>query len=117
MIVGCGGSSSGGAETGCLGETGGSGIGSVGAESVRVSGVIEIESQTRVDSDTADDLRLSQATSNNCDDEAQSLPVTGISGGYLSPVSGDYPVRQGENFQFTFKTDHQDYYTANRGKR
>lgn len=112
VIVGCGGSSSGGAETGCLGETGGSGIGSVGAESVRVSGVIEIESQTRVDSDTADDLRLSQATSNNCDDEAQPLPVTGVSGGYLSPVSGSYPVLQGEDFQFNFEADNQDYYTA-----
>lgn len=88
VIVGCGGSSSGSADTGCLGDTEGSGIGSVGAESVTVSGVIEIESQTRVDSDTADDLRLNQATSNNCDDEAQSLPVTGVSGGYLSPVSG-----------------------------
>ncbi|EDM46466.1 Subtilisin-like serine protease [Marinobacter algicola DG893] len=112
VIVGCGGSSSSGADAGCLGENGGSAIGSVGAESVGVSGVIEIESQTHVDSDTADDLRLSQATSNNCDDEAQSLPVTGVSGGYLSPVSGGYPVRQGEDFQFTFEADNQDYYTA-----
>lgn len=113
VIVGCGGgSSSGSADTGCLGDTERAGIGSVGAESVMVSGVIEIESQTRVDFDTADDLRLNQATSNNCDDEAQSLPVTGVSGGYLSPVSGSYPVRQGEDFQFTFEADNQDYYTA-----
>lgn len=118
VIVGCGGSSGGGGSD-CLGEQGNIGISSVGAESVQVSGVIEIESQTRIDSDTADDLRLGQTTSNNCDDEAQSLPVTGVSGGYLCPVSGTYPTREGEEFQFDFEVDNQDYYAADlrRGDR
>lgn len=112
VIVGCGGGSSGGGGSDCLGELDNAGIGSVGTGSVNVSGVIEIESQTRIDSDTADDLRLSQASSNNCDDEAQPLPVTGVAGGYLSPVSGTYPAREGEDFQFDFEVDTQDYYVA-----
>ncbi|MCA1807538.1 MAG: hypothetical protein LC687_06805 [Actinobacteria bacterium] len=77
-----------------------------------LAGVIDIESQTRVDSDTADDLRLDQFASNDSDGEAQPLPVTGIAGGYLSPDSGTYPVREGESFQFDFESDPQDYYTA-----
>lgn len=88
------------------------GGGSDAAEPVSVSGVIEIESQTRIDSDTADDLRINQFTSNNRDDEAQSLPVTGIAGGYVSSAAGSYPVRSGDDTRFDFEADEQDYFSA-----
>ncbi|MBS8240604.1 hypothetical protein DYI22_08795 [Marinobacter lipolyticus] len=114
FLVGCGGGGGGSSSSssGCLGETANIGESTIGASAVQVSGVIEIESQTRVDVDTADDLRLNQASSNNCDDEAQLLPVTGIVGGYLSAETGTYPFRAGDNAQFDFEADNQDYYAA-----
>lgn len=112
ILGGCGGGGSDAPETGCLGEISTFSKGASSAESVSVSGVIEIESQTRIDSDTADDLRISQFTSNNCDDEAQSLPVTGIAGGYLSSTEGSYPVRSDGSARFDFYADKQDYFNA-----
>jgi serine protease len=109
VIAGCGGGSSDRSLSGCLGQTAfaiGSGV---EPSAVSVSGVIEIESQTRVDSDTSDDLRLNQAVSNNCDTEAQPLPVTGVAGGYVSATSGIYPDT---GQQLDFAQDVQDYYTA-----
>lgn len=117
-LIGCGGGGGSGdgddnsVQSGCLGELQGLSVGQVSAAAFGVSGVIEIESRTRVDSDTADDLRLGQATSNDCDNEAQALPVTGVAGGYLSSGSGSYPLRAGESVPFGFESDTQDYYTA-----
>ncbi len=110
-LAGCGGGG-GSASTGCLGEFSSFSQSAVTTQSVSVSGVIEIESQTRIDSDTADDLRINQSTSNNCDDEAQRLPVTGVVGGYLSPLAGTYPARSGESTRFDFEQDSQDYFNA-----
>lgn len=76
-----------------------------------VSGIITIESRTRVDSDTADDSRVSEAVSNNSQASAQLLPTTGTVGGYLSFTSGSYP--NGGEFTFNYVIDSQDYYRIN----
>lgn len=110
VIAGCGGGSGGSqSASACLGESP-STLGTNGQPlAVSVSGTIAIESQTRIDSDTSDDIRLNQATSNNCDTESQALPVTGVAGGYVSATSGIYP---NSNQQLEFAEDLQDYYSA-----
>lgn len=110
LIAGCGGgSSSDRTVTGCLGEPASSLGTTANPAAVSLSGSILIESKTRVDSDTSDDIAVSQAVSNNCDTEAQSLPVTGVAGGYVSATAGIYP----ESRQFLeYAEDAQDYFTA-----
>ncbi|WP_165855487.1 S8 family peptidase [Marinobacter sp. JSM 1782161] len=63
----------------------------------RVSGVIEIESRTRIDADTADDFFNGSAVRNDTD--AQSLPSPVILAGYLSVGSGIYSGRPTDYFQ------------------
>lgn len=73
-----------------------------------LSGTLNIESATRVDSDTADDSRLNKAVSNN--DDPQLIPATVVLGGYLSAASGRYPT-SGE-FVFEYVTDERDSFRA-----
>ncbi|WP_404363968.1 S8 family serine peptidase [Marinobacter sp.] len=66
-----------------------------------LSGVIKIESGSRIDSDTADDFRLGLAQSNDTPGNAQTLPGTGVVAGYVSATSGTYPASNpGEAFQY-----------------
>ena len=55
-----------------------------------LSGAIDIESGTRVDSDTADDRRVDLATANDTAVSAQTLPSGATVGGYLSSGSDTY---------------------------
>lgn len=73
--------------TGC---GGGGGSGGSSEAQPDLGGVVEIESGTRVDSDTADDLRVDLATANNTAVSAQTLPPDATVGGYLSSGSGTY---------------------------
>lgn len=73
-----------------------------------LSGVISIESGSRIDSDTADDFRLGVARTNDRVAEAQPLPDTGIVAGYLSQQQGSYPSNDGQTFNFA--ADAQDFY-------
>jgi len=73
----------------------GGGGGSDAVEIDDLSGTISIEARTRVDSDTADDIRLGLAIGNSPNDERQgntpqSLPGSGILGGYVSAAGGTY---------------------------
>lgn len=65
-----------------------------------ISGTITIENCTRVDSDTADDIRLRLAAPNNTYNSAQSLPNPSITGGYVSATDGNYAPVGGQTFSF-----------------
>ncbi|MFN2359731.1 MAG: S8 family serine peptidase [Marinobacter sp.] len=93
LLAGCGGSSGGSAE-----------------EPPDLAGVIDIESGTRVDADTADDIRLDEAKDNNTAARAQSLPPGATSGGYLSVSRGTYST--GTVDTFSFFEDTKDVYVA-----
>lgn len=74
-----------------------------------LSGVIAIESGSRVDIDTADDSRLGVAGNNDLATNAQNLPGTGIVGGYASVTGGLYPPQQdGQSFEYF--ADGEDFY-------
>ncbi len=90
-----------GAVAGCSGGSGSS-------DPDDLSGVISIESHSRIDSDTADDSQAGTAVSNNDAATAQLLPETGIVGGYLSGSSGFYGTGDGQQFQYV--TDTSDVY-------
>lgn len=94
-VAGCGGGGSSGSEAPVV-------------DSDDLSGTITIESRTRIDSDTADDVRLGVAIGNSPNDERpgntpQDLPGTGILGGYVSAGNGTYP-----GTVFGYATDSED---------
>lgn len=89
---------------GVVGCSGGSGS----SDSDDLSGVISIESRSRIDSDTADDSRMGAAVSNDDAATAQLIPETGIVAGYLSGSSGTYGTA-GEQ-EFTYVADTSDVY-------
>lgn len=96
--------------SGCGG--GGGGGSSSGSEPAPdLSGVISMESRTRVDVDTADDIRLGVSGSNNSASTAQVLPNTAVVGGYLSFSSGRYQT--GTSDVFEYPSDRVDTYAAN----
>lgn len=95
--------------SGCGGGGGGS---SSDAQPVPdLSGVIAMESRTRVDVDTADDIRLGVSGTNNDRGSAQVLPNTAVIGGYLSATSGRYNTETSDTFQYP--EDRVDTYAAN----
>lgn len=69
---------------------GGGGSGGGSDAQPDLAGVVEIESGTRVDSDTADDYRVDLASANDTAASAQTLPPDATVGGYLSSGSGTY---------------------------
>ncbi|MDX1756494.1 MAG: S8 family peptidase [Marinobacter sp.] len=75
-----------------------------------LSGVITIESRSRVDSDTADDSRIGVAVSNDDAATAQAVPETGTVAGYLSASSGSYGSSGDQ--EFTFVADTKDTYVV-----
>jgi len=75
-----------------------------------LSGVIAIETNTRVDRDTADELRLNIAVDNNQPEDAQPLPANATVGGYLSANQAFYG---GSASNFIYFRDTLDFYTAN----
>lgn len=79
---------------------GGGGSGGDAENPPDVAGVIDIESGTRVDSDTADDIRLDQSVDNSSPGSAQALPAGAIAGGYLSFDSGTYSTANPGLFNF-----------------
>jgi serine protease len=89
---------------------GGGGSGGVADAPPDLAGVIDIESGTRVDSDTADDIRLNQSVDNGTPGSAQALPSGVIAGGYLSSIEGSYDT--GTMDQFGFFVDTEDFYTT-----
>lgn len=93
LLSGCGGGSGGSAE-----------------DPPDLAGFIDIESGTRVDSDTADDIRLDQSVDNATPGSAQSLPPGAIVGGYLSFNNGTYNT--GNSALFSFFEDTGDVYAT-----
>ncbi|MBO6851781.1 MAG: S8 family peptidase, partial [Marinobacter sp.] len=75
-----------------------------------LSGVISMESRTRVDVDTADDIRLGVNGTNDSASTAQVLPNTAVVGGYLSFSSGRYQT--GTSDVFEYPADRVDTYAA-----
>ncbi|MEP1217256.1 MAG: S8 family serine peptidase [Marinobacter sp.] len=94
MLSGCGGGGSGGSTE----------------DPPDLAGTVDIESGTRVDSDTADDIRLSESVDNGTPGSAQALPSGVIAGGYLSSTEGTYNT--GTPDRFDFFEDTEDFYTA-----
>ncbi|MDF0748819.1 S8 family serine peptidase [Marinobacter sp. 71-i] len=80
----------------------GCGGGSSGSGEVEpdLSGGIDIESGTRVDSDTADDRRVDLAMNNDTVASAQTLPPTATVGGYLSADDGVYDTLPPNLFRY-----------------
>ncbi|MDL0432132.1 S8 family peptidase [Marinobacter sp. TBZ242] len=83
LLSGCGGGSGGSSET-----------------PPDLAGMINIESGTRVDSDTSDDIRLGEAVDNGSPGSAQALPAGAIAGGYLSFSNGTYNSGTLESFDY-----------------
>lgn len=75
-----------------------------------LSGVIAIETNTRIDGDTADDVRLNVAVDNNQPGDAQPLPANATVGGYLS---ADQAFYGGSARNLIYSRDTVDFYTAN----
>jgi len=71
-----------------------------------LSGTIQLESRTRVDSDTADSSRISRAIDNDSANDAQPVPPFVTQGGYLSLTSGVYA----NDFQGRYVADPVDVY-------
>lgn len=72
-----------------------------------ISGQIGIESRTRIDSDTADDIYAGTAVAN--DDSPQSLPSPALVGGYLSASVGTYEnPTSGQPTEYDFYRDLED---------
>ncbi len=95
--------------SGC-GGGGGGGSSSDGEPMPDLSGVISMESRTRVDVDTADDIRLGVNGTNDSASTAQVLPNTAVVGGYLSFSSGRYQT--GTSDVFEYPVDRVDTYAA-----
>ncbi|MGB1952300.1 MAG: S8 family serine peptidase [Marinobacter sp.] len=95
--------------SGCGGGGGGSSS-SDGEPMPDLSGVISMESRTRVDVDTADDIRLGVNGTNDSASTAQVLPNTAVVGGYLSFSSGRYQT--GTSDVFEYPADRVDTYAA-----
>ncbi len=93
-IAGCGGGSSSDSDS------------DLGTVNVALSGFIDIESGTRVDSDNADALILNPTPRST----AQDLPPEYVLAGYVSEFSGDYPVISGFP-SFSYAADPDDDYT------
>ncbi len=91
--------------SGCDGGSGGS-----AEDPPDLAGLIDIESGTRVDSDTADDIRVDQSVDNGSPASAQALPAGATVGGYLSFDSGTYNT--GTLDRFDFVVDTEDLYTT-----
>lgn len=96
--------------SGCGGGGGGSDDGVSGESVPDLSGIIAMESRSRADVDTADDIRLGVSGSNNSGSTAQVLPNTAVVGGYLSASGGTYNTQTEDVFQFY--TDSVDVYAA-----
>lgn len=96
--------------SGCGGGGGGSDDGVSGESVPDLSGIIAMESRSRADVDTADDIRLGVSGSNNSGSTAQLLPNTAVVGGYLSASGGTYNTQTEDVFQFY--TDSVDVYAA-----
>jgi serine protease len=76
-----------------------------------LSGTIVIETNTRIDQDTADEIRLGGLLAdNNEPGNAQPLPANATVGGYLSANSGSYA---GVASDFSYFEDRIDFYAAN----
>lgn len=76
-----------------------------------LSGTIAIETNTRIDQDTADEIRLGGLTAdNNQPENAQPLPANATVGGYLSANQAFYT---GSASNFIYYQDTVDFYTAN----
>jgi serine protease len=67
-----------------------SGGSSDGEQLPDLSGSIAIETNTRIDLDTADEIRLGLQADNNQPVDAQSLPANATVGGYLSANEAFY---------------------------
>ncbi|MCG2580651.1 MAG: S8 family serine peptidase, partial [Marinobacter sp.] len=67
-------------------------------------------SRTRVDLDTADDIRVGLAGDNDSRNTSQALPNTAVVGGYLSSSRGTYNTNTADNFEYF--TDRIDIYAA-----
>ncbi len=93
--------------SGCGGGGGGSFSGEVETD---LSGTISMESRTRVDLDTADDIRVGLAGDNDSRNTSQALPNTAVVGGYLSSSRGTYNTNTADNFEYF--TDRIDIYAA-----
>ncbi|MFL1456082.1 S8 family peptidase [Marinobacter sp. GN3S48] len=85
LLSGCGGGGGGGSSDGPVPD---------------LSGVIAMESRTRTDLDTADDIRLGLNGSNDSLNDAQALPGTAVAGGYLSASSGRYDTGTQDVFEY-----------------
>lgn len=83
---------------------GGGGSGGSDEDPPDLAGVIDIESGTRVDSDTADDIRLGESVDNGAPGSAQPLPFGAIVGGYLSFNEGIYNAGTADPFSFVIDT-------------
>ncbi|GAA0842001.1 hypothetical protein GCM10009113_09330 [Marinobacter szutsaonensis] len=81
---------------------GGSGDGESAPVDVALSGVIDIEAGTRVDSDNADVLQNASVST-----EIQDLPQEFVLAGYASGASGNYPPLEGQVFPFFEDVDDQ----------
>ncbi len=84
---------------------GGGGSGGSAEDPPDLAGVIDIESGTRVDSDTADDIRLGESVDNGAPGSAQPLPSGAIVGGYLSFNEGIYNAGTPDPFSFVIDTE------------
>ncbi|MFL1464806.1 S8 family serine peptidase [Marinobacter sp. HN1S83] len=90
---------------------GGGGGGSSSDEAAPdISGVISLESRTRVDLDTADDIRVGLAGDNGSRNTSQALPNTAVVGGYLSSSRGTYNTNTADDFEYF--SDRNDIYAA-----
>lgn len=94
--------------SGCGG--GGGGGSSSDGSTPDISGVISLESRTRVDLDTADDIRVGESVTNDSRSAAQDLPGTTVTGGYLSASSGRYNT--GTQDVFEYFEDRTDIYAV-----
>lgn len=93
-----------------LSACGGGGSGGSAEDPPDLAGTIDIESGTRVDSDTADDARLGESIDNGTSGSAQTLPPGATVGGYLSATRGTYNTGTPDRFDFVIDTE--DFYAA-----
>ncbi|MDI9244846.1 S8 family peptidase [Marinobacter sp. CHS3-4] len=92
----------------------GCGGGSSGPVPPDLSGSVGIETNTRVDGDTADEARLGLSVDNNTPATAQQLPANATVGGYLSFNDDTYdnPIGSYPNGPFDYSRDRTDLYVA-----
>ena len=83
--------------------------GSSNSDQPDLSGSIAIETNTRIDRDTADEIRLGFAEGNDQAENAQPLPANATVGGYLSANEAFYTGSAGN---FIYYRDTDDFYTA-----